>query len=98
MLHTTKCDWSKIFVMYIKRIKNICRNLNYFGTHSNIMTNLNYTVPHDSHLRTVKGKEYEKHKITLVPKYNLTGVLDLDSDHLHCHPCLLDHTCFDHAT
>lgn len=65
MLHTTKCDWSKIFVMYIKRLKNICRNLSYFGTHSNIITNLNYTFPRDSHLREVMGKEYEKHLLHL---------------------------------
>lgn len=65
MLHKTKCDWSKIFVMYIKRLKNICRNLSYFGTHSNVITNLNCTFPHDSHLRKVMGKEHEKHLIHL---------------------------------
>lgn len=43
MLHTTKCDWSKIFVMNIKRLKNICRSLSYFCTHSNIVTSMNYT-------------------------------------------------------
>lgn len=58
MLHSTKCDWSKIFVMYIKRLKNICRNISYFFTHRNATISLNYTFWHDSLLRKVMGKEY----------------------------------------
>lgn len=73
MLYTTKCDWSKIFVMYIKRLKNIFRNLLFFA----LVRKQSYIwILRWSTCKELFGKSIWKVCI-FAPKYNQTGLLDL---------------------
>lgn len=75
----TKCDWSKIFVMYIKRLKNICRNVSYICTHGNTMTSLNHTFWFT--FKKSYGERIWKAYNTFAPKHDLTGLLGLYFNH-----------------